>query len=191
MVRNSSGAVPECLGSLAWRYLIADSRAKMSTTSLLAGVAGEYFVAAELLRRGVIASTTLRITRGFDIVVTNKDATKTVTIQCKTSRTTKRRELNFYPARHPLAAPAHEQSRRPRSAAAVQLDAADNSGHHGIALGQIGHHGQSASLVMVTITTRPTVPRQAPSGGSQPVAYRENGLRATPAWLTFDVGQKI
>ena len=163
----------------------------MSTTSLLAGVAGEYFVAAELLRRGVIASTTLRITRGFDMVVTNKDATKTVTIQCKTSRTTKRRELNFYPARHPLAAPAHEQSRRPRSAAAVQRDAADTSGHHGIALGQIGHHGQSASLVMVTITTRPTVPRQAPSGGSQPVAYRENGLRATPAWLTFDVGQKI
>ena len=166
----------------------------MSTTSLLAGVAGEYFVAAELLRRGVIASTTLRITRGFDIVVTNKDATKTVTIQCKTSRTTKRRELKFYPARHPLAAPAHEQSRRPRSAAAVQLDARDESDYlplAGIAPIQIGHHGQSASLVMVTITTRPTVPRQDPSGGSQPVAYRENGLRATPAWLTFDVGQKI
>ena len=95
MVRNSSGAVPECLRSLAWRYLIADSRAKMSTSSLLAGVAGESFVAAELLRRGVIASITLRITRGIDIVVTNKDATKPVIIQCKTSRTTKRRELNF------------------------------------------------------------------------------------------------
>ena len=93
----------------------------MSTTSLLAGVAGEYFVAAELLRRGVIASTTLRITRGFDIVVTNKDATKPVIIQCKTSPTTKRSELDFYPTRHPLAAPAHEQSRRPRSAAAVRL----------------------------------------------------------------------
>ena len=58
----------------------------MSTTSLLAGVAGEYFVAAELSRRGFIASITLRNTRGIDIVVTNKDATKTVTIQCKTSR---------------------------------------------------------------------------------------------------------
>ena len=53
----------------------------MSTTSLLAGVAGEYFVAAELSRRGFIASITLRNTRGIDIVVTNKDATKTVTIQ--------------------------------------------------------------------------------------------------------------
>jgi hypothetical protein len=56
----------------------------MSTTSLLADVAGEYFVAAELSRRGFIASITLRNTRGIDIVVTNKDATKTVTIQCKT-----------------------------------------------------------------------------------------------------------
>ena len=58
----------------------------MSTTSLLAGVAGEYFVAAELSRRGYIASITLRNTRGIDIVVTNKDATKTVTIQCKTTQ---------------------------------------------------------------------------------------------------------
>jgi hypothetical protein len=48
----------------------------MSTTSLLAGVAGEYFVAAELSRRGFIASITLRNTRGIDIVVTNKEATK-------------------------------------------------------------------------------------------------------------------
>ena len=62
----------------------------MSTTSLLAGVAGEYFVAAELSRRGHIASITLRNTRGIDIVATNKDATKTVTIQCKTSRKKRR-----------------------------------------------------------------------------------------------------
>ena len=58
----------------------------MSTTSLLAGVAGEYFVAAELSRRGFIASITLRNTRGIDIVATNKDAKHTITIQCKTSR---------------------------------------------------------------------------------------------------------
>ena len=58
----------------------------MSATSLLAGVAGEYFVAAELSRRGFIASITLRNTRGMDIVATNKDAKRTVTIQCKTSR---------------------------------------------------------------------------------------------------------
>ena len=58
----------------------------MSTSSLLAGVAGEYFVAAELSRRGLIASITLRNTRGIDIVATNASASKTVTIQCKTSR---------------------------------------------------------------------------------------------------------
>ena len=58
----------------------------MSTTSLLAGVSGEYFVAAELSRRGFIASITLRNTRGNDIVGTNASASKTVTIQCKTSR---------------------------------------------------------------------------------------------------------
>ena len=99
------------------------------------------------------------------------------------SRTTKRRELDFYPTRHPLPPAAHEQSRRPRSAAAVRLDAADNSGHHGIALSQIGHHGQSACLVMVTITIRPTVPRQAPSGGSQPVAYLLTAVRRSQSAL--------
>lgn len=57
----------------------------MSATSLLSGVAGEYFVAAELSRRGYVASITLRNTRGTDIVVTNADASRTVTIQCKTS----------------------------------------------------------------------------------------------------------
>ncbi len=59
----------------------------MSPTPLLAGVAGEYFVAAELSRRGYVASITLRNTRGIDIVVTSSDASRTVTIQCKTSST--------------------------------------------------------------------------------------------------------
>jgi hypothetical protein len=54
--------------------------------SLLAGVAGEYFVAAELSRRGYIASISLRNTRGIDILVTNAAALRTVTIQCKTNQ---------------------------------------------------------------------------------------------------------
>jgi hypothetical protein len=53
---------------------------------LLAGVAGEYFVAAELSRRGYIASISLRNTRGIDILVTNAEASRTVTIQCKTNQ---------------------------------------------------------------------------------------------------------
>jgi hypothetical protein len=39
---------------------------------VLTGVAGEYFVAAELSRRGYIASISLRNTRGIDILVTNQ-----------------------------------------------------------------------------------------------------------------------
>lgn len=56
------------------------------TTSLLAGVAGEYFVAAELSRRGWIASISLRNTRGIDILATNAEASCSATIQCKTSQ---------------------------------------------------------------------------------------------------------
>src|SRR4051812_8676205 len=54
--------------------------------SMLAGVAGEFFVAAELSRRGYIASISLRNTRGIDILVTNATASRTVTIQCKTNQ---------------------------------------------------------------------------------------------------------
>jgi hypothetical protein len=58
----------------------------MKIPSVLVGVAGEYFVAAELSRRGYIASITLRNTRGIDIVATNQVATRSVTIQCKTKQ---------------------------------------------------------------------------------------------------------
>src|SRR5918911_905978 len=55
-------------------------------STLLSGVAGEYFVAAELSRRGYIASITLRNTRGVDVLVTNTAATRTVSIQVKTNQ---------------------------------------------------------------------------------------------------------
>ena len=61
-------------------------KANTKTTPLLAGVAGEYFVAAELSRRGYIASISLRNTRGIDILATNAAASRSVTIQCKTSQ---------------------------------------------------------------------------------------------------------
>ncbi|MBN2094879.1 MAG: hypothetical protein JW727_02425 [Candidatus Aenigmarchaeota archaeon] len=54
-------------------------------SSILCGVSGEYFVAAELSRRGHIASITLRNTKGVDILCSNAEATKTVGIQVKTS----------------------------------------------------------------------------------------------------------
>lgn len=49
-----------------------------------AGVAGEYFVAAELCKRGFIASITLRNTKGIDILASDSRAGKTVGIQVKT-----------------------------------------------------------------------------------------------------------
>ena len=52
----------------------------------LSGVAGEYFVAGELSRRGYIASITLRNTRGIDILASNADATRQVAIQVKTNQ---------------------------------------------------------------------------------------------------------
>jgi hypothetical protein len=59
-------------------------RSPLSTT--LSGISGEYFVAAELSRRGYVASLTLRNTRGIDILVSNADATKSVGIQVKTKQ---------------------------------------------------------------------------------------------------------
>jgi hypothetical protein len=62
----------------------------MSKTSrlsnILTGIAGEYFVGAELSRRGYVASITLRNTRGIDILASNADATKSVGIQVKTTQ---------------------------------------------------------------------------------------------------------
>jgi hypothetical protein len=52
----------------------------------LVGVAGEYYVAAELSRRGFIASISLRNTRGTDILATNQEGTRSVTIQVKTTQ---------------------------------------------------------------------------------------------------------
>ena len=52
---------------------------------VLTGVSGEYFVAAELSRRGYIASITLRNTKGIDILASNQDTSKSVGIQVKTN----------------------------------------------------------------------------------------------------------
>jgi hypothetical protein len=59
-------------------------------SKVLRGIAGEYFVAAELSRRGYVASLTLRNTRGIDILASNADATKSVGIQVKTNQGNKK-----------------------------------------------------------------------------------------------------
>jgi hypothetical protein len=57
---------------------------RLKISGINAGVSGEYFVAAELTKRGYIASITLRNTKGIDILATNAEATKTANIQVKT-----------------------------------------------------------------------------------------------------------
>jgi hypothetical protein len=52
----------------------------------LSGVAGEYFVAAELSRRGYIATLTLKNTKGIDILVSDVNAKKSIAIQVKTNQ---------------------------------------------------------------------------------------------------------
>ena len=63
-----------------------NSQSSDKLSSVLSGVAGEYYVAAELTTKGYIASITLRNTKGVDIVCSNADASRSVAIQVKTNR---------------------------------------------------------------------------------------------------------
>jgi hypothetical protein len=60
------------------------------TNAVLSGVTGEYYVAAELSRRGYLATVTLRNTKGVDILCSNADASRSIGIQVKTSTGTRR-----------------------------------------------------------------------------------------------------
>ncbi len=57
----------------------------MKLSNGIIGVAGEYFVAAELSKLGYVASITLRNTKGIDILVSSEDGSKTRAIQVKSS----------------------------------------------------------------------------------------------------------
>src|SRR5690348_1972221 len=83
------------------RMKTSQSGPKLS--GIQAGIAGEYLVAAELSRRGYVASVTLRNTRGIDILASNKDATKSVGIQVKTSQGSRARWVMSKKAEQDLA----------------------------------------------------------------------------------------
>ena len=51
--------------------------------------AGQYFVCAELSRRGAIASLTMGNTQGIDVLAASKDGKKSAFIQVKTTRQSK------------------------------------------------------------------------------------------------------
>ena len=58
---------------------------RKNKTNVLTGSAGEYFVAAELSRRGVVAALTMSGTDAFDILAVNK-AGRSCSIQVKTTQ---------------------------------------------------------------------------------------------------------
>lgn len=57
----------------------------MELESTLTGVAGEYFVAAELTLRKYVAAITLRNSRGIDIIASSADGSRSLSIQVKSS----------------------------------------------------------------------------------------------------------
>lgn len=58
----------------------------MKFSKQLTGVAGEYYVAAKLSRRGYLAAITLRNSDGTDILVSDLYGTNHISIQVKTTR---------------------------------------------------------------------------------------------------------
>ncbi len=74
----------------------------MKLSKGMTGIAGEYYVAAELSRRGYVVSFTLRNTKGIDILVSSEDGSKSRAIQVKSSNNeakawvlNKKSELSF------------------------------------------------------------------------------------------------
>ena len=113
-------------------------------------MAGEYFVAAELSRRGYIASISLRNTRGIDILATNAAASRSVTIQCKTSQSRNGWMLNdkcesFFSENHfyvfvALGGPLERPRFHVVPSAAVAKHVRDD---HNSWLARPGRHGQA------------------------------------------------
>ncbi|MBA3706060.1 MAG: aspartate ammonia-lyase [Bacteroidetes bacterium] len=63
---------------------------KKKSSFELSGIAGEYFVATELSKRGIIASLTLKNTRGIDLLATNSALTRYIGIQIKSNSLNKK-----------------------------------------------------------------------------------------------------
>jgi hypothetical protein len=66
----------------------------MKISKQLCGVAGEYYAAAEISRRGFLAAITLRNSDGVDILVSNIEGNKLFSIQVKTTQNKRKWILN-------------------------------------------------------------------------------------------------
>ena len=86
-----SGAIPALIREIARRTeRMARMDTKESDKTGHIGIAGEYFVAAELTRRGYVASLTSKNTKSVDILASDKDGVHSVSIQVKTCDDPKR-----------------------------------------------------------------------------------------------------
>jgi hypothetical protein len=65
----------------------------MSKSKALIGIAGAHFVVAELSQMGYIATVTSRNTEGIDVLASNIDGSKMVSIQVKTSGAEQRKNF--------------------------------------------------------------------------------------------------
>ncbi|MBI4708925.1 MAG: aspartate ammonia-lyase [Candidatus Portnoybacteria bacterium] len=62
----------------------SEKKGNRRATYNITGIAGEYFVAAELSRRGWIAAMTIKNTPNIDVIATTPDGNRTLNIQVKT-----------------------------------------------------------------------------------------------------------
>ena len=86
-----SGAIPALIREITKRteqMALMDEKESDKTGRI--GVAGEFFVAAELTRRGYVASLTSKNTKSVDILASDKDGAHSVSIQVKTCDDPKR-----------------------------------------------------------------------------------------------------
>jgi hypothetical protein len=66
----------------------------MKSNKALVGIAGAHFVAAELAQQGYVATLTSRNTEGIDVLASNHEGSKTVSIQVKTSGPEQRKSFS-------------------------------------------------------------------------------------------------
>jgi hypothetical protein len=85
--------VPQLSGSQARRRMARQKQTEDRIPSILVGIAGVHYVAAELSLRGLVALPTIRNTAGYDIIVATQDGSRHANIQVKASQ----KRVSFWP----------------------------------------------------------------------------------------------
>lgn len=80
-----NGAIPDLIRSIVYKLeIMAITEADTADKTGRIGVAGEYFVMAELTRRGYVGSLTSKNTKAIDLLVSDKNGRQLAAIQVKT-----------------------------------------------------------------------------------------------------------